>query len=243
MLTDQGQTLSEQCHELCRADTELLAAADAFSKAEAKVKAVAERAVEAAHDAEPATADPELRADLRGWGSYRGLMLRALLGGASCRAELEPRCELFLDEWTPNRWPQLRRLIDKEAGANCPLWCPDNKAAELRLTLTTEGEALRARAAELLKAEEAALNFAAKQREEDAATEAKAAKSPAAKAQAARLVEEGLGEGATWHNPPLQPHQLICLTKEGSVTEVSTADSVEDNYRIGPGDSQQIESK
>ena len=30
------------------------------------------------------------------------------------------------------------------------------------------------------------------------------------------LYEKELGEGATWHNPPLQPHQLICLTKPES---------------------------
>lgn len=53
-----------------------------------------------------------------------------------------------------------------------------------------------------------------------------------------KTYEQELIEGSTWHNPPLQPHQLICLSKEGSVTEVSTPDSVEDNYRIGPGDSQ-----
>lgn len=46
-----------------------------------------------------------------------------------------------------------------------------------------------------------------------------------------------LTPGETWHNPPLQPHQLICL-QEGSIIEVSTADSVADNYRIEPGDSQ-----
>ena len=55
-----------------------------------------------------------------------------------------------------------------------------------------------------------------------------------------KLYEQELIEGSTWHNPPLQPHQLICLSKEGSVTEVSTPDSVEDNYRIGPGDSQKL---
>ena len=55
------------------------------------------------------------------------------------------------------------------------------------------------------------------------------------------LYEKELKEGEVWRNPPLQPHQLICLTKEGSVTEVSTPDSVEDNYRIGPGDSQALE--
>jgi mannose-6-phosphate isomerase-like protein (cupin superfamily) len=58
-----------------------------------------------------------------------------------------------------------------------------------------------------------------------------------------KLYEQELIEGSTWHNPPLQPHQLICLSKEGSVTEVSTPDSVEDNYRIGPGDSQKLSDK
>jgi uncharacterized RmlC-like cupin family protein len=46
-----------------------------------------------------------------------------------------------------------------------------------------------------------------------------------------------LDKGATWHNNPLVPHQLICLD-EGTIIEVSTADSVEDNYRVMPGDSQ-----
>ena len=40
-----------------------------------------------------------------------------------------------------------------------------------------------------------------------------------------------------WHNPPLLPHQIICV-QEGTVIEVSTPDSVEDNYRIAKGDSQ-----
>jgi mannose-6-phosphate isomerase-like protein (cupin superfamily) len=43
--------------------------------------------------------------------------------------------------------------------------------------------------------------------------------------------------GDVWHNPPLFPHQVICL-EEGSLVEVSTPDSVEDNYRVAPGDSQ-----
>jgi mannose-6-phosphate isomerase-like protein (cupin superfamily) len=59
----------------------------------------------------------------------------------------------------------------------------------------------------------------------------------------AMVYEKELNEGEVWHNPPLQPHQLICLTKEGSVTEVSTPDSVEDNYRVGPGDSQVLEKE
>ena len=58
----------------------------------------------------------------------------------------------------------------------------------------------------------------------------------------AQLNELELKEGDTWHNPPLQPHQLIALEAGSSVTEVSTADSVEDNYRIVRGDSQSVEN-
>ena len=46
-----------------------------------------------------------------------------------------------------------------------------------------------------------------------------------------------LNTGDTWRNEPLEPHQLICL-EEGTIIEVSTPDSVEDNYRVQPGDSQ-----
>ena len=46
-----------------------------------------------------------------------------------------------------------------------------------------------------------------------------------------------LGPGDTWHNPPLLPHQIVCL-EQGVIVEVSTPDSVEDNYRVLPGDSQ-----
>lgn len=53
----------------------------------------------------------------------------------------------------------------------------------------------------------------------------------------AKVVETFLTEGDTWHNPPLLPHKLKCLT-QGTIIEVSTADSIEDNYRIAPGDSQ-----
>lgn len=50
-----------------------------------------------------------------------------------------------------------------------------------------------------------------------------------------------LNPGDTWHNPPLLPHQLYCI-EAGTVVEVSTADSVEDNYRVQPGDSQKSNS-
>ena len=47
-----------------------------------------------------------------------------------------------------------------------------------------------------------------------------------------------LKAGEVWRNRPLQPHQVICL-EEGTIIEVSTPDSVQDNYRVLPGDSQQ----
>ena len=54
----------------------------------------------------------------------------------------------------------------------------------------------------------------------------------------ATLHEKLLKQGDVWHNPPLQPHQLEALQPNSMVFEVSTPDSVEDNYRILPGDSQ-----
>lgn len=55
----------------------------------------------------------------------------------------------------------------------------------------------------------------------------------------AEIYEKRLSKGETWHNKPLVPHQLICI-EEGSIIEVSTPDSVEDNYRVLPGDSQTV---
>jgi mannose-6-phosphate isomerase-like protein (cupin superfamily) len=54
----------------------------------------------------------------------------------------------------------------------------------------------------------------------------------------AEIREEILKESDTWHNPPHLPHQLIAMTAGSTIIEVSTADSVEDNFRIFPGDSQ-----
>lgn len=53
----------------------------------------------------------------------------------------------------------------------------------------------------------------------------------------ATIKSEILEIGDTWRNKPLIPHQLICIEK-GTIIEVSTPDSVEDNYRVMPGDSQ-----
>lgn len=53
----------------------------------------------------------------------------------------------------------------------------------------------------------------------------------------ASISEHTIREGDTWHNKPLEPHQVICL-EEGVLIEVSTPDSVEDNYRVMKGDSQ-----
>lgn len=50
-----------------------------------------------------------------------------------------------------------------------------------------------------------------------------------------------LNPGDIWHNAPLLPHQLICV-EAGVVLEVSTPDSVEDNYRVLPGDNQKNNS-
>jgi mannose-6-phosphate isomerase-like protein (cupin superfamily) len=54
----------------------------------------------------------------------------------------------------------------------------------------------------------------------------------------ASVHEVTLKAGEVWRNRPLQPHQVICL-EEGTIIEVSTPDSVQDNYRVLPGDSQQ----
>lgn len=54
----------------------------------------------------------------------------------------------------------------------------------------------------------------------------------------ATTYDKYLNVGDTWHNPPLLPHRLRCL-EEGKIIEVSTPDSVEDNYRVIKGDSQQ----
>ena len=54
----------------------------------------------------------------------------------------------------------------------------------------------------------------------------------------AQMHTQELKEGDVWHNPTLQTHQLECIVAGSSLTEVSTPDSVEDNYRVYPGDSQ-----
>ena len=46
-----------------------------------------------------------------------------------------------------------------------------------------------------------------------------------------------LKQGDVWRNKPLLPHQLKCK-EQGIIIEVSTPDSVEDNYRVFKGDSQ-----
>jgi quercetin dioxygenase-like cupin family protein len=53
----------------------------------------------------------------------------------------------------------------------------------------------------------------------------------------AEVYEKELNVGDVWHNKPLMPHQVICV-EEGTIIEVSTPDSIEDNYRVEKGDSQ-----
>ncbi len=57
----------------------------------------------------------------------------------------------------------------------------------------------------------------------------------------ATIQEHILNAGDTWHNEPLLPHQLICV-EAGTILEVSTPDSVEDNFRVMPGDSQKTDA-
>ncbi len=53
----------------------------------------------------------------------------------------------------------------------------------------------------------------------------------------AKETERILLPGMTVHNNPLEPHQLFAITN-GTILEVSTPDSIADNYRVRPGDSQ-----
>ena len=57
----------------------------------------------------------------------------------------------------------------------------------------------------------------------------------------ASIHSKTLVAGDTWRNYPLLPHRLTCINA-GTVIEVSTPDSVEDNYRVFPGDSQKSNS-
>jgi mannose-6-phosphate isomerase-like protein (cupin superfamily) len=52
------------------------------------------------------------------------------------------------------------------------------------------------------------------------------------------ITEHVLNSGSTWHNEVLFPHQLEALEDNSTIIEVSTPDSVKDNYRVMPGDSQ-----
>lgn len=53
----------------------------------------------------------------------------------------------------------------------------------------------------------------------------------------ASRTERILLPGRVVHNNPLEPHQLFAITK-GTILEVSTPDSISDNYRVEAGDSQ-----
>jgi mannose-6-phosphate isomerase-like protein (cupin superfamily) len=53
----------------------------------------------------------------------------------------------------------------------------------------------------------------------------------------ASVSEKPLSVGDTLRIAPLVPHQIICV-EEGKIIEVSTPDSIEDNYRVMVGDSQ-----
>lgn len=48
----------------------------------------------------------------------------------------------------------------------------------------------------------------------------------------AEVLEAFISAGDVWTNDPLVPHQLEALEDDSCVLEISTADSVEDNYRV-----------
>ena len=54
----------------------------------------------------------------------------------------------------------------------------------------------------------------------------------------AETMTQVLKTGDTWRNKPMIPHQLVAMENDCVLIEVSTPDSVEDNFRIGKGDSQ-----
>ena len=54
----------------------------------------------------------------------------------------------------------------------------------------------------------------------------------------AAMMEEVLKVGDRVRNKPNEPHQLIALEDDSEIIEVSSEDSVEDNFRVMPGDSQ-----
>ncbi len=47
-----------------------------------------------------------------------------------------------------------------------------------------------------------------------------------------RELETVIGSGDVWTNEPLLPHQLEAMEDDSCVLEISTPDSVEDNYRL-----------
>ena len=53
----------------------------------------------------------------------------------------------------------------------------------------------------------------------------------------AEYITKMLEKGSVWRNKRLMPHKLHCL-ESGNIIEVSTADNIEDNYRVAKGDSQ-----
>ena len=58
--------------------------------------------------------------------------------------------------------------------------------------------------------------------------------------ETADIETQVLNTGDTWRNEPMWPHQLVAMEDDCIIIEVSTPDSVEDNYRIGKGDSQSV---
>ena len=52
------------------------------------------------------------------------------------------------------------------------------------------------------------------------------------------IIEKIIKIGDKWRNLPLILYQLISMEKNSKIVEVSTADSLKDNYRVFKADSQ-----
>ena len=126
-LTMAGENALKACKPLKAlqgADKKLVEAVRLIRQASAAAEEAARKAAERA-DAAAAAADEKgsavVAAELESWQSLRGHVLRALLSGATCWREMEPRLQLLFDGAMP-KWSSVKKVMEKEAKQNEPLW-------------------------------------------------------------------------------------------------------------------------
>lgn len=57
------------------------------------------------------------------------------------------------------------------------------------------------------------------------------------------IFEKQFSEGEIWHCPCMTPHQIESMSDNASITEVGTTESVDDIFRLIPGDTQKEQQK